>query len=206
MGFLRAGLFCFGGGPASIPFIHQEVVTRYKWMTDEEFTEVVAIANTLPGPINTKLSGYIGLRVGGILGLLVSISAMILPTCIMMIVLLTTFAQFADQPWARGMTRAMLPVIGVMLGIMGWQFLVLATKGLGWIITIAHIVVVAVLIGFLNVHPAIIIVGLLLWALFGHKIIAPKKASAEQQGLEGNTSIENKADDSLSENKKGSDS
>jgi len=189
MGFLRAGLFCFGGGPASIPFIHREVVIRYKWMTDEEFTEVVAIANTLPGPINTKLSGYIGLRVGGILGLLVSTSAMILPTCILMIVLLTTFAQFADQPWARGMTRAMLPVIGVMLGIMGWQFLVLAKKGLGWIITITHIVVVAVLVGFFNVHPAIIIVGLLVWALFGHKFM--KKAPGELQGIEGSAPIKN---------------
>jgi len=169
--FFRSGLLCYGGGPASIPFVHKEVVDRYKWMDNEEFAEVVAIANTLPGPINTKMAGYFGYRVGGFWGLMLGLIGMVLPTAILMIILLTTLSHFAAEPWARGMTRAMVPVVGVMLGVMGWQFLAVAAKGLGWPVTIAHIVIVAVLIMFVVPHPAIVLVGLFLWALVGRGLL-----------------------------------
>ena len=167
MAFFRSGLLCYGGGPASIPFIHREVVERYKWMSNEEFAEVVAIGNTLPGPINTKMAGYFGYRVGGFAGLMIALVGVVLPTAILMIILLTTLSQFASEPWARGMTRAMVPVVGTMLGVMGWQFLVVAAKGLGWPLTVAHMVIVTVLLVFVVPHPAIILVGLFLWALAG---------------------------------------
>jgi len=166
LGFFRAGMLCFGGGPASIPFVHREAVVRYKWMNEEEFSEAVAIGNTLPGPINTKLAGYIGWRVGGLLGLFSAILAVVLPTAALMVVLMTTLAHFSDYPWARGMTRAMFPVVGAMLGIMGWQFLALAAKGLGWSVAIAHVVVVGALLWFFNIHAAIILAVLFLWAIF----------------------------------------
>lgn len=53
----------YGGGPGSIPLIHKEVVDKYEWMSDEDFGDLLALANTLPGPIATKLAGYIGHRV-----------------------------------------------------------------------------------------------------------------------------------------------
>ncbi|MCL2841716.1 MAG: chromate transporter [Defluviitaleaceae bacterium] len=172
LGFFRAGMLCFGGGPASIPFVHREAVVRYQWMDEEAFSEAVAIGNTLPGPINTKLAGYIGWRVGGFWGLLCAVLAAVLPTAILMIVLMTTLSHFSEHPWARGMTRAMFPVVGAMLGIMGWQFLALAAKGLRWPVAVAHFIVAGVLVWFFNIHPAIILAGLFLWAFFGHKITA----------------------------------
>jgi len=170
LAFLRSGLLCFGGGPASIPFVHNEVVERYKWMDADEFGEVVAIGNTLPGPINTKMAGYIGYKVGGFGGLLSGLFGMVVPTAILMIVLLTTFAQFAEEPWAIGMTRALIPVVAVMIGVVGWQFLTISAKALGLPVALAHIVVVGILVGFFGLHPAIIIAGLILWAIFGMKI------------------------------------
>ena len=164
IGFFRAGILCFGGGPASIPFVHREAVMRYKWMNEEDFAEAVAIGNTLPGPINTKLAGYIGFRVGGFPGLLSALIAAVLPTAILMVVLMLTLAHFSEYPWARGMTRAMFPVVGVMLGVIGWQFLTLATKGLKWPVAIAHVAVVGVLVVIFNIHPAIILAGLFAWA------------------------------------------
>jgi len=165
-------MLCFGGGPASIPFVHREAVVRYKWMDDEEFSEAVVIGNTLPGPINTKLAGYIGFRVGGFWGMLSAILAAVLPTAVLMVVLMTTLAHFSEYPWARGMTRAMFPVVGVMLAVMGWQFLALAAKGLKWPVAIAHVIVVGAMVWFLPLHPAIILAGLFAWAFLGHKITA----------------------------------
>ncbi len=56
LAFFRVGMLGYGGGPASIPLVHKEVVDHYKWMTDEEFGDVLALGNTLPGPIVTKLA------------------------------------------------------------------------------------------------------------------------------------------------------
>lgn len=54
--FFRSSILCFGGGPAGIPLIETEVVRKYHWMTLEEFGDLVAIANALPGPINSDYS------------------------------------------------------------------------------------------------------------------------------------------------------
>jgi len=179
MAFFRSGLLCFGGGPASIPFVHREAVERYKWFNNEEFAEIVAIGNTLPGPINTKMAGYIGYKVGGIAGLSIALIGAVLPTAFLMVILLATISRFAHEPWARGMTRAMVPVVGVMLSVVCWQFLVIAAKGLGWPVTVAHVVIVGALI-FIVPHPAIILGGLFVWALVGQSLferfIWPKKS------------------------------
>src|SRR5699024_5977616 len=82
--FLRIGLLGFGGGPSSIPLVKLEVVDKYKWMTNEEFQDVLAIANVLPGPIITKVAGYITYQLKGWLGVINSLVAMILPTAVLM--------------------------------------------------------------------------------------------------------------------------
>ena len=69
--------------------IHKEVVSTFKWMTDDEFSNIVALGNTLPGPINTKMAGYIGYRVGGMIGQTIAVIAVVLPTVLLMLALLT---------------------------------------------------------------------------------------------------------------------
>src|SRR5699024_12612472 len=108
----------YGGGLSAIPLMHREVVQIYKWMDEDEFADVLALANTLPGPINTKLSGYIGWRSGGIWGLLTSIIATVLPTAILMILLLTVLNTFKDNPLVQGMSKGVIPIAGVMIGVL----------------------------------------------------------------------------------------
>ena len=88
LAFFRIGMLGFGGGPSSIPLVHQEVVKKYEWMTDDEFGDTLALANTLPGPIATKMAGYIGYRVAGIWGYLMLLLASVIPTVVLMIVFL----------------------------------------------------------------------------------------------------------------------
>ncbi|GAM76132.1 chromate transporter [Vibrio ishigakensis] len=83
--FFRIGLFGFGGGPTMIPLVHKEVVDNYQWMDDDEFSNVLAIGNTLPGPIATKMAGYIGYKVGGVFGCINAVVATIIPLIIVMI-------------------------------------------------------------------------------------------------------------------------
>jgi chromate transporter len=165
LAFFRVGILGYGGGPASIPLIHKEVVDTYKWMKDEEFGDVLALANTLPGPIATKLAGYIGYRVSGVIGMLFALVATVLPSVFLLIILLSTLASFKDIDWVKGMTAAVIPVVGMMMATLTWQFFDKARKGMGWTQTLLMTAAVFVLLYLLNIHPGIIIVILIVTAL-----------------------------------------
>lgn len=174
LAFFRVGMLGYGGGPSSIPLVRQEVVEKYKWMNDEEFGDVLALGNTLPGPIATKMAGYIGYRVNGIFGMVNAVLAVSLPTIILMVILLTSLKTLKNEPWVAGMTKAVVPVVGVMLADLTWQFFQMAKKGLGWLFSIILTIVSIVFLLFLNVHPGIVITILLLYVLLIHGKIKNK--------------------------------
>lgn len=166
----------YGGGLSAIPLMHKEVVKTYQWMDDDEFSDILALANTLPGPINTKLSGYIGWRLKGFWGLMTCIIATVLPTAFLMILLLTVLNKYKDVPWVQGMSKGVLPIAGVMIGVLAWDFIKKAKKLLGWVATIILTVVSVVVMELLGIHPAILIIVLILFALFS------KDTSRKRQG------------------------
>ena len=161
MAFFRAGMLGFGGGPAVIPLLHKEVVGRYRWMTDEEFGDTIALSNTMPGPIATKLAGYIGYKIGGLWGLLVALAASVIPTVILMVLLLGVLQSYKDVPWVQNMSQTVVPVVAVMLGVLSWNFVQQSQKALGWGIAIFLIVVSILLLEVLGLHPAILIAVLI---------------------------------------------
>jgi len=110
------------------------------------------------------LSGYIGWRIGGFIGLLVSIFATVLPTAILMTLLLTTLNAFKDHPWVQGMSKGVIPIAGVMIGILAWDFIKLSNKYLGLFMTIFFTVLSLILMEFFEIHPAFIIVSLFIYA------------------------------------------
>ncbi|TFD95967.1 chromate transporter [Jeotgalibacillus sp. R-1-5s-1] len=170
MAFFRVGIFGFGGGPSSIPLVHKEVVEQYKWMSDEEFSDVLALGNAMPGPIATKMAGYIGYRVGGVAGMINAVLATTIPTVVAMIFLLTVLNAYRDVAWVNGMAAAVVPVVGVMLAVLTWDFVKKSKGALGWGLAIVMIAGSLVLLEVLGVHPAIVILAILLYALlFGGK-------------------------------------
>lgn len=174
LAFLRVGLFGYGGGPASIPLVHVEAVEKYKWMDAEEFGDLLAIGNTLPGPIATKMAGYIGYRVVGIGGAITAVSALIVPVIVTMIILLTSLAAVKDQPWVQGITKAVVPVVGVMMATLTWSFVNKSQGSLGWTKTLILIGFSLIWLQLLGWHPALLIAGLLLFAL-----LKPQKKGVE---------------------------
>ncbi|MGJ7920321.1 chromate transporter [Neobacillus sp. LXY-4] len=166
LAFFRVGILGYGGGPSSIPLVHKEVVDRYQWMNSDEFSDVLALGNALPGPINTKMAGYIGYRVGGALGMINAIFATVVPSIILMILLLTVLNAYKDKPWVHGMSQAVVPVVAVMLATLTWDFVKKSTQSkLGWGWTVGFVLGSVVLLQLVGLHPAFLIFGLLLGAL-----------------------------------------
>lgn len=163
--FTRIGLLGFGGGPAMIPLIQQEVVKRHAWLDDDEFADILAIGNTLPGPIATKMPGYIGYRVAGIAGCATAVIAVILPMIVAMVALLGLFTRYKDVAWIRGMGQAVVPVVMVMMAQLTLDFWNKSRLALGWIVSLIMASVAGVLIYVLGIHPGWVIGALLAAAL-----------------------------------------
>ena len=175
LAFFRIGMLGFGGGPSSIPLVHSEVVKKYNWMNDDEFGDTLALANTLPGPIGTKMAGYIGYRVAGIWGCLNAILSSVIPTVVGMIVFLGLLQAYKDIPWVQHMSASVVPVVAVMLGVMTWDFIKKSGETLTWKVAILILALAALLIEGLHVHPAFVILGCIAFAFYP-LILRRKKA------------------------------
>ena len=109
--FLGPGSLTFGRGPSAIPLMQKEVVDNYQWLTPEEFTDSLALGNTLPGPIATKMSALIGYKMAGWFGALIGVVSTVLPTALTIILLMNIYNKFKDAQWMKGMMVAVRPVV-----------------------------------------------------------------------------------------------
>ncbi|WP_213646068.1 chromate transporter [Paenibacillus lautus] len=182
-GMFRTGILGYGGGPSVIPLIRHEAVVRYNWLSDDEFGEVLALANALPGPIATKMAAYLGYREKGVLGAIVAILAHILPTCIAMIALLSVVTFLSSSKVVAGMIAGVTPVIAVMLGTMAYEFGEKAVKGLGIYAGIGCFVMSFLLLESFQIHPAIVIILFLAYGTVHFKTVAKlKKQRRDKEG------------------------
>ncbi|MEH7235259.1 chromate transporter [Bacillus sp. JJ1562] len=166
LAFFIPGIVGYGGGPSSIPLVENEVVGRYGWLTVSEFSEVLALGNSLPGPIATKMAGYIGYEVGGIPGSIIAVFATVAPSLILMIVLLGFLYKHKDSPKVKRMSSYVRPAIAVLLGTLTISFFTTSYADAGIWQTIIIIVVSFVLMEKLKVHPAYVIIGALGYGAF----------------------------------------
>ena len=92
--FFKIGLFTFGGGYAMIPLLENEFVERKKWMKHEEFLDIVAIAESTPGPIAINSATYIGFKSFGFFGSIFATLGVVLPSFIIIFTISLFFDAF----------------------------------------------------------------------------------------------------------------
>lgn len=155
--FFIPGVLGYGGGPASIPLIEKEVVDNYSWMTRQEFSEVLAVGNSLPGPIATKMAAYIGFAEGGYLGSLIALFATVAPTIILMVLLMAVLVKHKENPKVKNISIVVRPVIAVLLGGMAFHFAKDAIFSLGITYTILLILGSYLLLEKVKLNPAFVI-------------------------------------------------
>lgn len=96
---LKIGLFTFGGGYAMIALLENEFVSKRKWIDDGEFSEMVTIAESTPGPIAINAATYIGYKQGGVLGAILSSVAVCIPSFTIIYVISLFFNEFLSIKW-----------------------------------------------------------------------------------------------------------
>lgn len=156
--FFIPGVLGYGGGPSSIPLVEQEVVQNYGWMNSQEFAEVLALGNALPGPIATKMAGFIGFEVGGVLGSVVAVSATVLPSLLLMVFLAGVLYKMKGTKKFETLTTLIRPVIGILLGIIAFDFFASAFADSGAVHTLILMAVSFVMLRKFKIHPALVII------------------------------------------------
>jgi chromate transporter len=164
--FFIANILGYGGGPATIPLIQNEVVNHYHWMSTSEFGNVLAIANALPGPIATKMGGFIGYQLEGVIGAIVALAATILPSALAIILLFKFVNLFKNSPKVKLMTKSVQPIIAILLAVMAYQFFLTAYEKSGILQLLLLTLVSYFALSKFKIHPSLLILGTLLYGGF----------------------------------------
>lgn len=164
--FFIPGVLGYGGGPSSIPLVEQEVVQNFGWMSSQEFAEVLALGNALPGPIATKMAGFIGFEVGGAAGAIVAVGATVLPSLLLMVFLAGLLYKMKGTKKFETLTTLIRPVIAILLGIIAFDFFSSAFTETGGVHTIILIIASFLMLKKFDIHPALVVIfGLVYGAL-----------------------------------------
>ena len=114
LGFLRVGLFSFGGAYGAIPII-RDTVLSYGWLTDEELTYMIAVSESTPGPIMVNLATYIGSTQAGFFGAALATIAVVLPAFIVMLLVMIFFKTLLKNKYVRAILQGLKPcIIGII--------------------------------------------------------------------------------------------
>ena len=169
--FFKIGAFTFGGGYAMIPLIQRETVEKHKWITEDDILDIIAIAESTPGPIAINSATFVGYKTAGFLGAVMATLGVVLPSfCIILVIsyVLREFREIKAVQYAfEGIRAGVLALLIKALVSMYKK----APKGLA-----AYIVMGAsfILTAFLNVNFLFVIVGCAVFGLIT-SIMASKK-------------------------------
>ena len=115
LGFLKVGLFTFGGAYGAIPLI-RDVVLSYGWLEDEMLTYMIAVSESTPGPIMVNLATYVGSSQAGFWGALIATAAVVLPSFIIILLIMVHLKKLLRNPYMQAVLRGVKPcMIGIIL-------------------------------------------------------------------------------------------
>ena len=94
--FFKIGAFTFGGGYAMIPLIQKEAVEKHQWVTDDDILEIIAIAESTPGPIAINSATFVGYRTCGVLGAACATIGVVLPSFVIILAISYVLNEFQN--------------------------------------------------------------------------------------------------------------
>ncbi len=128
--FFKIGLFCFGGAFGMIPII-KDVVLKYEWMTETDFYSFLGVCESTPGPIAVNLATYIGSTKAGLLGSLLAVLGVVLPSFIVILLIASVLKNFTENKYFKAVMSGIKPVVVALILFTGITFL-LETVGVSY--------------------------------------------------------------------------
>lgn len=164
--FLQLGLFGIGGGLVSVSILMQQVVTERQWLTAATFNDLIAIAESTPGPIVVNSATFVGMQLGGFPGAVVSTVASVIPGFLIAWGISLLYRRYRSLSPIQGAMDGLRPVVIALIFVGGLKVMknalfsggILALGGLDWLSAAMFAVTIFVLRKW-KVNPVIVILG-----------------------------------------------
>lgn len=124
--FVQVGVFCVGGGYASMPLIEAQVVHLHGWISLQEFIDIFTISQMTPGPIGINAATFVGTKVAGLGGAISATAGFIFPSFIIMLTLVWLMYKYKDIGVVRGVLNGLRPAVVAFIASAGVGFICLA--------------------------------------------------------------------------------
>ena len=158
--FLKIGAFTFGGGYAMIPFIEKEIVEKHKWLSNEDILDIIAIAESTPGPIAINSATFVGYKICGFFGAFFCTFGVVLPSFVIISLISVVLAKFSSNIYVQYAFR------GIRAGVLALVIKALVSmykkcpKSLfSYIVMGAAFVLSAVVSQFFEINTLFILIG-----------------------------------------------
>lgn len=166
--FLKLGTVGFGGPAAHIALMEDEVVRRREWLSRQEFLDLIAACNLIPGPNSTEMAIHIGYRRAGWWGLLVAGTCFALPAIVIVLFLAWLYVRYGHVPAMEGLLGGVKPAIVAVIAQALWRLGQTAVKSR----FLAFVGLMALSLSFLGIHELVV--------LFGAGVMASAETIAER--------------------------
>ncbi len=157
--FTKVGLLTFGGGSSVAPIIRKEVVEGRGYISEEEFIDVIASANMLPGPSMAQMAAIIGYKRNGVLGALVASIAVIMPMVIVFSLFASVLIRYVDPEMLSRIVEPAIMVISASLLLLAKDIYLAISNNVNKIFVAFVSIVSFLLIVLLGIHPSILIIS-----------------------------------------------
>lgn len=113
--FSKIGAFTIGGGYAMVPLIEEEIVNKRQWMAKEDFLDLLAISQSAPGVLAVNISIFIGYKLRGIRGCLVTTLGSVLPSFLIILVIALFFHNYQDNAVVERIFKGIRPAVVALI-------------------------------------------------------------------------------------------
>ena len=127
--FFKIGAFTFGGGYAMIPLIQKESVEKHGWVSDDDILEIIAIAESTPGPIAINSATFVGIQIAGLPGAVIATAGCVFPSCVIVLTLAWVYYRFRGLTVIQGVLAGLRPAVVAMIASAGISLLIMALYG-----------------------------------------------------------------------------
>lgn len=160
--FAKIGAFTIGGGYAMLPIIQNEIVRR-GWLKEDDFTDIVALAQSAPGLLAVNISIFTGHKLRGTPGSIVATLGSILPSFLIILAVAMLFSGYQDNPTVIRIFKGIRPVVVALIAVpMVDMARKVNKKWWAWALSAAAMA----LVGFLKVSPIFILICVIAAAVF----------------------------------------
>ncbi len=116
--FFKIGLFTFGGGYASMPFLYH-ISENYEWYTPSQLAQFIAISGITPGPVGLNMATFAGYNTHGIIGSVISSCAVVIPMLIVASIVFRLYKKFSENKYVKSMLYVLRPTGCALLSYVG---------------------------------------------------------------------------------------